>query len=63
MTLKENLKKYPNDYDLGHFFFCNYEFLDDINEFEAVRIIKEYPNYYELGSYLRNEFKNGANFC
>lgn len=55
MTLKESIKKYSNDYDLGEFFFCNYKSLDDINEFSSIRIIKENPNHYELGNYLRNK--------
>ena len=61
MTLQEEIKKYPNDFDLGRFFFANYEFLDDVNEFMAARIIKEHPNYYELGTYLRNTSDFGTN--
>lgn len=60
MTLKENLKKYPNDFDLGKFFFSYYQVLDDINEKLSSKIIKEHPNYYELGAYLRNKLNLGT---
>ena len=58
MTLNELKKKYPNDYDLGEQFSAGFEFIDDVNEYEAVRILKEYPNSYDLGNYLRHEFIN-----
>jgi len=56
MTLKEAVAKYPNDYDLGKFFFINYADLDDFNEFEGPKILREYPNHYDLGAYLRHKY-------
>jgi len=55
MTLKEAKKKYPNDSELAKYFVANYEFMEDVNEFEAARVVKEIPNYYTLGDYLRNK--------
>ena len=58
MTLNELKRKYPNDYDLGREFSAGSNFINDVNEYLAVRIIKEHPNYYDLGAFLRNEFVN-----
>jgi len=58
MTLTEAIAKYPNDYDLGHYFTVNYESLEDFNEFQGPVILRDHPNFYELGNYLRNEFVN-----
>jgi len=58
MTLNELKQKYPNDYDLGLQFSAGFEFIDDVNPYEAAKILKEYPNSYDLGNYLRTEFSN-----
>jgi hypothetical protein len=58
MTLSEAIERYPNDYELGHYFSVNYHSLDDFNQYMGPRIIHEYPNYYELGNYLRTKFIN-----
>lgn len=53
--LKEIIKKYPNDYELGKYFYNSHHLLN-ISESHKSNILRKYPNFYDLGAYLRNDF-------
>ena len=53
MCIKNLIKQFKNDYDLGYNVRKVLKFLD----ISVQKIIKQYPNDLELGSKIREKFK------
>lgn len=51
--IKDLIKKYPNNYELG----SNIRRISNILDVYIKKIIKQYPNDFDLGEYFRNLFK------